>query len=320
MNWKNRDSVISLIATILLHAGIVLLLYYAVLRTVIPEELGGILVNFGTVNESTGYYEPSGGAPVESLQPVVPEEAPSEASEPEVIEPEPVIEEELIAQEEEESIAAPPPVKPKEKPRKEVAKKEPVKKKDTTKEREDRQRKLRELEEADRLEKARLEAIQTEKLRALAAQRAAAEQREREQAIQNLGAGAFAGNGEVADASHGNSSSGRGNEGNPFGNSSSGVNQGSSGYGTYDLGGRGIGEGGLPRPKYLTQEEGRIVIDIIVDPLGAVTKASISVRGTSITDAATRASALDAARRAKFVRIDGNSDQSGTITYRYTLK
>jgi TonB family protein len=308
-----------LIATILLHAGIVLLLYYAVLRTVIPEELGGILVNFGTVNESTGYYEPSGGVPVESLQPVVPEEAPSEASEPEVIEPDPVIEEELIAQEEEESIAAPPPVKPKEKPRKEIAKKEPVKKKDTTKEREDRQRKLRELEEADRLEKERLEAIQTEKLRALAAQRATAEQREREQAIQNLGAGAFAGNGEVADASHGSSSSGRGNEGNPFGNSSSGVNQGSPGVGYSLKGLDGRGEGGVQSPKYTENEEGTIVIDIVVDPSGNVINADV-VRGTSISDAAMRAKAVKAIRSAKFSRIDGTINQSGTITFRYKLK
>jgi TonB family protein len=67
------------------------------------------------------------------------------------------------------------------------------------------------------------------------------------------------------------------------------------------------------------QEEGRIVINITVDPKGNVISAEIG-RGTNIDNGSLRQSALDAARRAKFNSIQGANNQSGTITYNYTLK
>jgi TonB family protein len=93
-------------------------------------------------------------------------------------------------------------------------------------------------------------------------------------------------------------------------------NNASGGYGSFNLNGRSVGSGGLPRPSYSGMEEGRIVINITVDPNGNVIKAEIG-RGTSIDTPSMRKSALDAARRAKFNKIQGDNNQIGTITYNY---
>ena len=141
---------------------------------------------------------------------------------------------------------------------------------------------------------------------------------EKEQAISNKVAGAF-GMGSQEGNSQGDAESGTGNQGSPFGNSDHGANEGVGGYGSFNLNGRSIGRGGLPRPAYTIQEEGRIVINITVDPKGNVIFAEIG-KGTNIDNGSMRKSALDAAKRAKFNSISGANNQSGTITYLYKLK
>ena len=146
----------------------------------------------------------------------------------------------------------------------------------------------------------------------------AEERRKKEQAISNKVAGAF-GIGSQEGNSQGDTGSGTGNQGSPFGNSDHGANEGVGGYGSFNLNGRSIGAGGLPRPAYTIQEEGRIVINITVDPKGNVIFAEIG-KGTNIDNGSMRKSALDAAKRAKFNSISGANNQSGTITYLYKLK
>ncbi|MDR1406513.1 MAG: energy transducer TonB [Tannerella sp.] len=164
-------------------------------------------------------------------------------------------------------------------------------------------------EEREHRERERLEAER---------RRQEAERQQREQAIRDEVSGAF-GSGNTASGSQGNSE-GAGNQGSPFGNSDTGANQGIGGMGEFSLSGRVIRGGGRPpEPAYTTQDEGRIVIDITVDPQGNVIVAEIG-RGTNIDNASLRSSALDAARRAKFNSISGTNNQSGTITYRYKLK
>ena len=148
--------------------------------------------------------------------------------------------------------------------------------------------------------------------------RLAEERRKKEQAISNKVAGAF-GMGSQEGNSQGDAESGTGNQGSPFGNSDHGANEGVGGYGSFNLNGRSIGRGGLPRPAYTIQEEGRIVINITVDPKGNVIFAEIG-KGTNIDNGSMRKSALDAAKRAKFNSISGANNQSGTITYLYKLK
>jgi TonB family protein len=90
---------------------------------------------------------------------------------------------------------------------------------------------------------------------------------------------------------------------------------------SFNLNGRSIGSGGLPRPRRANnaiQEEGRVVVNITVDPNGNVIQAEIG-RGTNIESIITQECALEAAERAKFNRIQGANNQSGTITYNYKL-
>ena len=130
--------------------------------------------------------------------------------------------------------------------------------------------------------------------------------------------GAF-GKGAQMEGSKGTSDSGTGVEGSKDGNSSTGSKTGTGGYGTFDLNGRSIGEGGLPRPVYNVQEEGRVVVSITVNPAGQVIATSIN-RQTNTVNAALRKAALDAAKKARFNVVEGVNNQTGTITYYFNLR
>ena len=69
---------------------------------------------------------------------------------------------------------------------------------------------------------------------------------------------------------------GEGIQGSPTGNAPSGATSGTGGYGSFNLGGRSLGEGGLPRPVYNVQDEGRVVVTITVNPAGHVIATSIN--------------------------------------------
>ncbi len=282
MNFNRRDDIYSLVGTVAFHLVIFVLLWFTVLRTEIPEEDGGVLVNFGNVNSAAGTFEPryTGNELPEKTTtppptPTPPVEAPKE---------------EVITQDIEESVVI---TEAKRKKKEEQRKKEAEEKR--RKEEEDRRRR----EEAEK-------------------KRLAEERRKKEQAISNRVAGAF-GIGTAEGSSQGNAESGTGNQGSPFGNSDHGANEGVGGYGSFNLNGRSIGAGGLPRPAYTIQDEGRIVINITVDPKGNVIFAEIG-RGTNIDNASMRKSALEAAKRAKFNSINEANNQSGTITYVYKLR
>ncbi|MDD2436548.1 MAG: energy transducer TonB [Massilibacteroides sp.] len=262
----NKDDIYSIVGSVAFHALLFIILWFTVLKSAIPEEDGGILVNFGNLNASAGTFEPrySGSDLPQQQATPLPESQPEAKSE------------DLLTQDIEESVLL-----------------EDEKKK----EKEEKERKEREEVERKRLEE---------------------EKRKKEQAISNRVAGAF-GIGQAEGDSQGTAESGEGNQGSPFGNSDHGANEGVGGYGSFNLNGRTLGAGGLPRPAYTIQEEGRIVINITVDPKGNVIFADIG-RGTNIDNATMRKSALEAARKAKFNSISGTNNQTGTITYRYSLK
>ena len=262
----NKDDIYSLIGTVAFHGVILLILWFTVLKTEVPDEDGGVLVNFGNVDAAAGMFEPK----------YTGQEPPQE----------------LITQDIEESVAL----------------------EDAKKKNEEEKRKKQEAEKKrkEEEEKERIRREEAEK------KRLAEERRKKEQAISNKVAGAF-GMGNAEGNSQGDAESGTGNQGSPFGNSDHGANEGVGGYGSFNLNGRSIGAGGLPRPAYTIQEEGRIVINITVDPKGNVIFAEVG-RGTNIDNASMRKSALDAARKAKFNSISGANNQSGTITYVYKFK
>lgn len=141
------------------------------------------------------------------------------------------------------------------------------------------------------------------------------EQRKKEESISNRVAGAF-GIGSTDEPGQGDADAGTGNQGNPFGNTDQGPSEGVGGFGSFELKGRVLRGGGLPRPKYTAQEEGRIVVTITVDPKGNVIGAEVG-KGTNIDDASMRRSALEAARSAKFSSVSTLNNQTGTITYNY---
>lgn len=116
--------------------------------------------------------------------------------------------------------------------------------------------------------------------------------------------------------------SGEGTQGSKSGNSSTGALTGTGGYGTFDLGGRSIGTGGLPRPQYNVQDEGRVVVTITVNPAGVVINTSINLNKnmTNTINPALRKAAEDAAKKARFNAVDGVNNQTGTITYYFNLR
>ena len=103
------------------------------------------------------------------------------------------------------------------------------------------------------------------------------------------------------------SSQGAGQKGNPVGHGSSGGN-------SWSLDGRGL-KGTLPKPSNEFRQEGKVVVQIRVNPAGQVTQATVT--GGDVSDKQTQQLALEAARKAKFT--EGDRDQIGTITYIFKL-
>lgn len=269
----SKDNLISLIGTLLFHIALLVILWFTVIRAAIPEEEGGIMVNFGTIDAGNGTFEPTPSKETPKPQPISP------TTPPETPKTEP---EKMISQDLEESVNL----------AQEKAKKE-------------KERKQR--EKAEKEKRAEEERIRKE----IEAKKA------KQKAIQERVAGAF-GSSKQESQSQGDSSQTKGNQGSPFGNSDQGANEGVGGMGSFSLEGRSLGSGKLPRPEYTVQEEGRIVVNITVNPNGNVIGASIG-RGTNIDNSSMRKSALDAAKKTKFNAINSTNNQSGTITYTYRL-
>ncbi|MDR0575744.1 MAG: energy transducer TonB [Tannerella sp.] len=275
----DKDDTSALTGTIIIHLILLLILYFGVLKTIVPNEDSGVLVNFGDIAVAVGAHEPSYTANTQQKE-IPPPPAPEPVS---------TAEEKLIAQDQEESVAIPE--------KKENKEETTVVDERARIEREEAERKRREEDERKRREE---------------------EQKRQQEAISNRVSNAFGMGRDSQENNQGDAGAGTGNQGSPFGNSDTVSDEGTGGFGTFNLNGRSIGSGGLPRPAYTGQEEGRIVINITVDPNGNVILAEIG-RGTNIDNASMRNSAISAARRAKFNKIQGANNQNGTITYIYKL-
>lgn len=111
---------------------------------------------------------------------------------------------------------------------------------------------------------------------------------------------------------------GAGTQGVSTGNASQGATSGVGGIGTFDLGGRSLGKGGLAQPNYSVNDYGIVVVNITVDPQGNVIDAKIG-RGTKTPSATLQNEAIRAAKRTKFNSINSTNNQQGTITYNFKL-
>jgi TonB family protein len=88
----------------------------------------------------------------------------------------------------------------------------------------------------------------------------------------------------------------------------------------FDLNDRSI-MGKLEQPANTSNRDGRVVVEIIVNQNGQVTRAQARPRGTTIQDAVLWKAAEDAARKAQFnVDLKSPPLQKGTITYVFKLK
>ena len=77
----------------------------------------------------------------------------------------------------------------------------------------------------------------------------------------------------------------------------------------------------LPEPKYDSQTDGKVVVEISVDRLGNVTQAIPGKSGSTVLDAYLLNVAKNAAMEAKFEpKPDAPAVQKGTITYNFKLK
>lgn len=166
--------------------------------------------------------------------------------------------------------------------------------------------------EKKRREEEQLAAQRRQQEEAAARARQAEENRRKE--INSQMSGLF---GDNQGGSRGNTT-GTGVQGVSTGNSTTGAASGVGGIGSYDLGGRSVGSGGLTRPKYTVNDEGTVVINITVDPQGNVIQAEIG-RGTNTPNTSLRNEALKAARSTKFNAITTGNNQQGTITYKFSL-
>ncbi len=288
-----KSKIAGIIGTLLLHVLLLLFLWWYTLSLPPQQEEGGVPVMLGNTELAQGDADPYTMTEVDVLpQPEaeVPEEVPAS--------PEPEVKQPLITQHEE----SPVKVK-KEEPKKEAPKKKEEKKvekkKETPKEVKPEKPKEQPKEKTEAEKRAE-------------AERAAAA------AASSKIAGAFGKGSKMG--SKGDGQSGTGIQGSPTGNSDTGKATGVGGTGTFDLNKRSLGPGGLPMPIYNVQDEGRVVVTIVVDPQGRVVSASINNKRTNTVNPQLRKAAEDAARKARFNTISGVDNQSGTITYYFKLK
>ena len=279
-----KSKITGIAGTLIVHVIVIALLFWLGMDIPEKQEEGGVPVMMGNAELAQGSSDPYMMTEVD----VAPQ---PEYSEPEITTPQPTPEQQMITQQDEPSLQV---KEEKPKPDKKVEKtveKVPEKKPDT------------------KVEKPKVEKTEAEKR--AEAEKAAAE------AAANKIAGAFGKGAQMGNK--GSATSGQGVQGKTDGNSTTGGMAGMGGYGTFDLNGRSLGEGGLPVPVYNVQEEGRVVVTIVVNPAGQVISTSINKR-TNTVNPVLRKAAEDAARKARFNAVDGVDNQSGTITYYFRLR
>ncbi|MBE6226086.1 MAG: hypothetical protein E7121_03220 [Bacteroidales bacterium] len=105
--------------------------------------------------------------------------------------------------------------------------------------------------------------------------------------------------------------------GNPQGNTRTGDTDGRP---SANLKGRNV-VGSLPFPEYSVNNEGKVVVRILVDQYGKVTNAIPGAAGTTVQDKQLWEAAKKAAYQAVFnISSDAPTVQEGTITYIFKLK
>ena len=301
MDNDNKYRPHGLTGTIIFHTLLVLMCLFLSLRNV-PMQEEGLLVNFGDGDTGLGaeepmQQEPAAASPVEVTPPPP---TPVKKSSPNKVEAE-----KINTQDFEEAAA--------------LKKEEIRKKNEAEKKRKEEQKKIQdEKERVERIEREEQERVRKEE--ALKKQKAEEQARKAQEARNNISKG-FAGKGTGSNTSEG-VAGGTGNQGRLTGDPNStnreGTGLGSQGN-SFSLSGRTL-IGSLPKPVYKIEEEGTVVVEIIVDKYGKVTSANIIMKGTTIQSTTLWNVAKDAALKAKFSENPAaTAVQKGTITYHFRL-
>lgn len=288
-----KSKVTGIIGTVVLHIFVVLLLLFCSLTRPEIQEEGGVPVMLGNTQMAQGDADPYTMTEVDVLP-----QPPASAPEPESMPAEPEVKQPLITQAEEPSLQVKKEEPKKEKPKKE---KKPLKKTEKKTPQKEPEKKVEPEKKPEKTE---------------AEKRAEAERLAAQAAASKI-AGAFGKGSKMGNK--GNAETGAGLQGSTAGNSDAGKTTGVGWNGAFDLNGRSLGEGGLPAPVYNIQDEGRVVVTIVVNSAGQVVRTSINKR-TNTVNPALRKAAEEAARKTRFNAIAGVDNQPGTITYFFKLK
>lgn len=282
MEKFSKEKIIGAAATVLVHALVVVLLYFLILTPPVELPEKGVEVMIGV--------------DVGSVADARLDAAPQAAPEPVPVQPAPSApEEQLMTQDMEESLALPP---------------EEAKKPEKTLEEIQKEKLLAERLEQERLEKEEAERLEQERLEK--------ERREEEarKAAENSIANAFS-KGSLMNKKT-ESEKDETAKGSVQGNANAGKTD-DVGI-SFSLEGRDPLGDGIVVPKEKLQSAGKVVVNITVNPVGNVIDASINPDGTDTADIKLRNAALKAARATVFSSIAGVDNQRGTITYNFKLK
>jgi hypothetical protein len=133
--------------------------------------------------------------------------------------------------------------------------------------------------------------------------------------------GSYYGDGGSGGGSGGGNGSGNGTGTGPGSGSGSGGGSGAgrgTGVGDYNLGGRKAL--GKPKPQYTCNEEGKVVVQVIVDKNGRVISATPGIRGTTNSAKCLLDQAKVAAMGTTWEPSPSNAEkQTGTIAYNFKL-
>lgn len=287
--YKRKSAAI----TTLIMCLLLIALFFVGLKYLDPPEEYGIAVNFGTSNVGMGNIQPK--APLKAASEPIIEEKQQEVvqtnpkqTEPETKEEISEVKEEVATQDIEESIA--------------------IKKANEAKQKAEAEAEKKRLEE---------ERIEREKQAELAKQKA-------EQDAKRKKIDALIGGVNNAD---GTETGGEGNDNIPGDKGKITGDPNASGY----YGNGGTGSGGdyqlgnrkpinRPKPNYICNEEGLVVVSIEVNASGKVTKATPGVKGSTNTATCLLSQAKEAALKTTWEpSSDGAARQVGVIKYRFSL-
>ncbi len=320
---KERFSIDGLVGTVLVHLVLLLCLFFFGLSTMTPpDQIQGILVNFGDSQQGSGDVQPvSAEANTAQQQQELAENQPSASSSEAAKKqtPKPIVDNKIATTDDKEAPPLPVAERKKKKDNKKVEKnknkKDKSKKKDK-KSPKDNKKKDNKKNNKDKPASSKSDAEKKDK----------AKPKQKEEPKPTVDPKAlFPGSKTSNNSSQGNSSNSQEDFGSRMGKVDISDNSGdkSPGLGKkgvgFDLAGRRLLD--IPNITDASQEVGRVVIKIKVDKNGNVIDAQYTGAGSTTSSGILKNKALAAARKAKFnSEINAAELQQGTLTFNFTVK